>query len=122
MTQTVPEIVLVIGACASAVVLVLTPILAYMTAKNIRKTDEIKDNQKQNKIETDDKLKDIHTLVNGSLTQAQAHLASLVKENQSQKEIITRLTPPPDAVATIQQKISALTRDIELLKATLPPQ
>jgi hypothetical protein len=52
--------------------------------------------------------KEIHGLVDGSLTAAQTHAASLQKENQAQKEIITRLTPPPDSVVVLTQKVLAL--------------
>jgi len=111
--MTTTDILLTITAVTTSVIAIMTPILAYMTARNGHKVDDAKSG-------TDGQLKEIHTLVNSSLSAAQAQASTLQKENQSQKEIITRLTPPPESVITITQKLKDLEFEIARLKGLLP--
>jgi hypothetical protein len=122
------DILLTITACTTSVIAVMTPILAYLTARNGLKTSVVRDAQIENKLDTDDQLSKIHTLVNNTLTQAQNENAALLKENQNQKEMITRLTPPPDSVITLNQKLAQMQTDMlqhqkemDRLKQLLPP-
>jgi hypothetical protein len=93
-----------------------------MTARNSRKTDDNKKATEDAKLGTDGQLQAIHTLVNSSLSAAQAQATALQKENQAQKEIITRLTPPPESVITITQKMKELEAEMTRLKALIPPK
>ena len=87
--MTFPEILMLISAVTTSIIAVMTPILGLIVKR-------IESKQMDNKVSTDSKLTEIHSLVDGSLSKSQDTNASLVKENLNQKEVITRLTPSPD--------------------------
>jgi hypothetical protein len=128
------DTLLIITTCTTGIIAIMTPILAFMvqtlatrTVANGVKADEAKAASEkaaktvaEAKSGTDGKLNEIHTLVNSSLSAAQAQVAALINENQTQKETITRLTPPPDSVMALTNKLRDMESEMARMKALIP--
>ena len=108
--MSVQDILLIISALTTSLLAIMAPIITVILKR-------IEEKQSLNKIATDSRLDTIHGLVDGSLTTAQNSNASLVKENQNQKEVITRLTSSPQGAEDVNQQLIELRQSVATLKA-----
>ena len=118
--MTTTDILLIISAVTTSMIALMTPVLAVVVKRIEFKQTVNRTTSDADKVSTDDKLKEIHTLVDGSLSATTATNVALVKENQSQKEVITRLTPAPESESTLTQKVAELQAELARLKSNKP--
>jgi hypothetical protein len=107
---------IVVAPISTAVIAVMQAWFAYRikmveakTAENGAKTDAVKLAVER----TMRKVDEVHTVTNSSFGSMQEQNKALIHATQEQKEIITRLTPPPESIVTLTQKVSELTSRLD---------
>jgi hypothetical protein len=65
-------------------------------------------------------LKEIHFLVNSTLSTANANVAALTKQVEEMRTVITRLTPPPDSIISLASKVEGMSAALMKLQVLIP--